>query len=189
MESLQFVKAKHFQLLGYQLELTNDLAPYGSLEYGRLMIRCRLKRCKWVQHQGKGMSRWDRLEIYSATLKDDITDESTVPKRMPPQFSQISCHFDAIEDEFDDENITSIPVCLLEGRSWDEPNGTLLPQTQKSSEGLILRKLGDSQFSRLGISRFFTKHRREETDEEFEQRKEFQSHWFDDCEPQIIALV
>jgi hypothetical protein len=122
------------------------------------------------------MSRWDRLEIYPATLEDDITDGLTVPKGMLPQFSQVSCHFDAIEDEFDDENITSIPVYLLEGRSWDEPNRTLLPQTQKGAEGLILRKLGDSQFSRLGIFRFFTKHGREETDGEFEQRQEFQSH-------------
>lgn len=45
-----FVKSKYFELIGYQIKLTNDLAPYGSLEYFYLTIRCRLKRAEWVHH-------------------------------------------------------------------------------------------------------------------------------------------
>jgi hypothetical protein len=156
----RFVNAKHFELVGNQIELTNDLAPYGSLEYGYLMIRCRLKRGELTHHLG-------RIEMDPSTVEGNIIKELAVSNGLLPRASYI---FDAIEDEFDDENITSIPVYLSELGSRGD--GGLL--------GLILRKLGDSQFSRLGTFEFMSIGRAEE---------KFHSHWFDGCEPQIITLV
>ena len=131
------MKAKYFELVRYHIELTNDLTPYGGLQYGHLTIGCRLKRGKLMHRQDECMLRY--VLLYPSSAEDDITDELTVPKGMLPQ---ISSNYDAIEDEFDDENSSRIPVYLLE--VGFRQNGTIGPH------GLILRKLGDSQFSRLG---------------------------------------
>jgi hypothetical protein len=70
------------------------------------------------------------------------------------------------------------------------PGGPENPKLPNGPHGLILRKLGDSQFSRLGVFTIYASGRRHsETEEEFEQRKEFQRHWFDNCEPQTITIV
>jgi hypothetical protein len=75
-----FLKAKHFELVAYRIVLTNDLAPYGSLDYGHLMIRCRLKRGRMIHRKEVWMQRRVDLEMYPSTAEDDITDESTVAK-------------------------------------------------------------------------------------------------------------
>jgi hypothetical protein len=182
---LQLVKAKHFELVGSQIELTNHLAPYGSLEYGHLTIRCRLKRGKWIHRQDKWGHRWDRLEMYPSTAEDDSTNEfdgSRLRKGMHPHY-----RFDAIEDEFNDEDDTTIPVPVYMLEVGFQ-GGQI---TSNGVHGLILRKLGDSQFSRLGVFALGGSLEKIswETEEEFEQRMEFQSHWLDGCEPQVRVIL
>lgn len=98
---------------------------------------------------------------------------------------------DALEDEFDDANVESLPVVLLE--VWHPRHDCNRPSDSNSGPiGLILRELADARFQRLGAFTFknWLMVREYAKDskalrgwwDQWEQTWHDQQHWFDTCE-------
>jgi hypothetical protein len=147
-------------------------APYAALASGYLKLRGRTRPAQWMRpvNDGTGGS--------TGNLRQRNTDGRT---GMLPAWTDI----DVLEDEFDDANVKSLPVVLLE--VWNPKHDCDSPPDRSCGPvGLVLRELGDSRFQHLGVFTFklwFTvSDDGEESEDQTVQTWHDQQHWFDTCE-------
>lgn len=88
---------------------------FGAIESGALVLKGQLRKAKWVRHQNA--LRGGPLNVRPVRIRAD-----------------------AIEEDFVDANIKSIPVFLL-----------TLALSKYVIKGLVLRKIGNDMYSRLGL--------------------------------------
>jgi hypothetical protein len=167
------------ELIGCQLELTNRDAPYGAVRCGRLTVRGRMLPARWMR-PGRAILL-DFEDEYPLRKRDIDGIDGVLAAHMEP---------DALEDEFAETDVDSIPVLLLETSRYGRPD-------EHRSQGLVLRAMEDLLFRRLGTFEFVTRLRSpgrfekalEESQRDLEKRVHEQQHYFDGCEPQTITIV
>lgn len=128
-----------------------------------MRVRGRLKHALWIHEESS--PRKDKLKI--------------------PNIGWADIKPDALEDEFMNIAVDTMPVHLLEMSAFDSHH--------TGSQGLVLRDLGNGRFSRLGIYSFreLVRNLQSMSDVIKVSKKLLEDliHWFDGCDPQIITIV
>jgi hypothetical protein len=145
-----------------EIKLRNEIAPYGAVEFGHLQGRGRMRPTRWMRGEGCP-GKGGQLR-----LRDTEGWDSALFATFQP---------DALEDEFVDSAVDSIPVHILDVIQRVPPYCT------DSFKGLVLRELQDGRFSRLGVYTFekacMGPCPENEDGEVWKQRWEDQLHWFE----------
>jgi hypothetical protein len=157
------------------VQLLRSSAPYGAVMSGYLKLRGRTRPAQWMRSlvsDRKGGStgnlRERNIEGWTGNLAAVIEP-------------------DALEDDFIDANVESLPVVLLE--VW-------YPQQDLNCGpvGLILREVGASLFQRLGVFTFkvwfmVLENYFEESGDQVDELWHNKQHWFDTCKQQTIRII
>ena len=120
------------EVIDCSVEFENPQAPYGAVASGTLVLEARARPATWLR--SRPVQECLRGQNPDALV---AADGGFIPARMVP---------DAHETEFDDPEVISMDVVLLEvgyGASTDEETA--------GAKGLVLKDLGDGFYSRLGI--------------------------------------
>jgi hypothetical protein len=160
------------KVLDCTAELQNQHAPYGAVQSAHITVEARLLRALWMRAKEMVMMP-DGNEHDILRIHDDEGPEGLLCAYMVP---------DALE-EFTDGTADSVPVYLLEvAQSVD--------QYRDGPMGIVLRRLNDTLYSRLGFFKFDKDAGRVlHSEETAEDLWEWQQEIFEGEEEQVITIA
>jgi hypothetical protein len=171
------------KIIDTQLQLESASAPFGAIEYGNLTVRGRIKRAEWKQERQRGSEvLCDRLRIPYA----------------PDKFLALRAFSDA--EELDGFGVDWAPISLLliwgsSRRSASQESAVTVDRGRDGYTGLLLREIGVSTYTRIGIFEFVPEYNpryegtHPETECKWRARFPYQSVWFHDSEEETITIV
>jgi hypothetical protein len=169
---------KNFKIIKCRVELLSkgtiiDIDPPNMELLPREHWKCKafFRPAKLVPDQ----SKWDKFQ--TSVLK--VQNFERLDKVLAEQVNA-----DAIDDEFNSGGSDSVAVSLLVITTADDPVGQYL-------SGLVLRRKGNSQYSRLGVFKThetYSDRRPDEDVDSREQRYGRQMQWFQDDDPQVLTI-
>ena len=128
-----------FEIIDCQTELQTQSpyysifdARFGAVQSGSMAVKGRLLQAEWIRDRDSTVS-WE-----GNVLRRSDTGEKLVMTIQP----------DAIEDEFLESGVGFIPVFLLK---ITFPGKSAIIHPDARARGLVLRRLDDGTFSRLGV--------------------------------------
>ncbi|TVY16680.1 hypothetical protein LARI1_G006300 [Lachnellula arida] len=164
---------RHLKLISYHIDLADAAAPYGNVTSAQVTISGRIGQAKWMPE----LEFSDRYSHYKLRQPD-------VDGLAGPLLTDMGV--DAWEREYDSNSLDSVPVTLLEVLQY---SGT---RSLFGASGLVLRKVGESRYIRVGFFRVLTEecikiNRGEQAG--VRQGMPKTKNWFDSCKEEVITIV